>query len=81
MALQEKKKLSLHSKNKASQSAFNDCVDMTMFLCLICFSIYAKMQGFSDKCVFPFHAGIQDAYQKWQKKILEKIADDPANNL
>ena len=33
--------------------SINDFVEMTIFLCLIWFfSIYAKMQGFVDECVF-----------------------------
>ena len=29
--------------------SINQFVEMTMFLCLICFSIYDKMQGFLDE--------------------------------
>ena len=29
-----------------------DFIEMTILLCLICFSIYGKMQGFVDECVF-----------------------------
>ena len=33
--------------------SINDFVEMIIFMCLICFSIYAKMQGFIDSvCVF-----------------------------
>ena len=42
----------------------NDSVEMTIFLCLICFSIYPKIQGFLYKCVFffvfAFYAEIQN---------------------
>ena len=34
--------------------SINDFVEMTIFLCLICFSIYAKMQGFLEECFFFF---------------------------
>ena len=33
--------------------SINDFVEMTIFLCLISFSIHAKMQGFVNECV-PF---------------------------
>ena len=37
-------------KGKAvTKMSINEFVEMTMFLCLICFSIYDKMQGFIDK--------------------------------
>ena len=50
----------------------NDSVEMTIFLCLICFSIYAKMQGFADEYVFfffffAFYVEIHDGRQKWQE--------------
>ena len=51
----------------------NEFVDMTIFLCLICFSIYDKMQGFIDESglfiylFFTFYAEIQDGRQKWQE--------------
>ena len=32
--------------------SINDFVEMTIFQCLICFSISAKMQGFVDEYVF-----------------------------
>ena len=32
--------------------SINDFVDRTIFLCLICFSIYDKMQGFIDESSF-----------------------------
>ena len=34
--------------------SINDFVEMTIFLCLICFFIYDKMHGFVDECVFLF---------------------------
>ena len=53
----------------------NDFVDMTIFLCLIRFSIYGKMQGFVDEgfyfffffFFFAFYAEIQNGWQKWQE--------------
>ena len=47
--------------------SINDFVEMAIFLCLICFSIYDKMQGFLDECVFcfcfvfAFYTEIQDS--------------------
>ena len=53
--------------------SINDFVEMNIFLCLICFSICAKMQGFVDECVFFFfYAEIQDGRQKWQENIFGK---------
>ena len=34
--------------------SINDFVEMTIFLYLICFSIYAKIQGFVDECIYIF---------------------------
>ena len=51
--------------------SINAFVEMTIFLCLIYFSTYAKMQGFEDECVFfsfAFNAEIQDVCKKWQEK-------------
>ena len=48
-------------------------VEMTIFLCLICFFICAKMQGFAHECVFlggfflEFHTEIQDGRQIWRE--------------
>ena len=47
----EKKKLCLHSKKESVPMSINEFVEMTMFLCLICFAIYDKMQGFVDESV------------------------------
>ena len=55
--------------------SINEFVEMTMFLCLICFSIYDKMQGFIDEsglfiyfffCVCVY-TKIQDGRQKWRE--------------
>ena len=51
---------------------------MTIFLCLICFSIYDKLQGFTDESglfislfifffFFAFYAEIQEGRQKWRE--------------
>ena len=45
----------------------NDCVEMTMFLCLTCFLFMQKMHYFRDKCIFAFYAEIRDGHQKWQE--------------
>ena len=37
----------------------NDFVEMTIFLCLICFSTCAKMQGFVDEYVWVFFRFMQ----------------------
>ena len=51
--------------------SINDFVEMTIFLCLISFSIYGKMQDFVDECVlfffFLLYAEIQEGRQKWRK--------------
>ena len=47
--------------------SINGFVEMTIFLCLICFSIYEKMHRFQDKCVFAIYVEIQDDLQKWQE--------------
>ena len=57
---------------------------MTVFLCLICFSIYDKMQGFLDESglfiffkfifvfFFVFYAEIQNGQQKWRENNFVK---------
>ena len=35
--------------------SINDFIEMTIFLCLIRFSNYNKMQGFVDECVLFFY--------------------------
>ena len=48
--------------------SINDFVEITTFLYLICFSIYLKIQGFVDECVFcVFYAESQDGRQKWRE--------------
>ena len=52
--------------------SINEFVKMTILLCVICFSIYEKMQDFIDESgcfffwfFFVFYAEIQDGRQKW----------------
>ena len=48
--------------------SINDFVEITIFLYLIGFSIYAKMQGFvPEYAIFLFYAEIQDGRKKWGK--------------
>ena len=62
--------------------SINDCVKMIVFLCLICFSIYAKMQGFRDKYIFPFYTEVQDGRPIWQENnFWEKSPDNCADTL
>ena len=42
--------------------SINEFVEMTIFLCLLSFSIYDKMQGFIDESMKD--AEIQDGHQK-----------------
>ena len=49
----EKENVFAQQKQSVPMS-INDCVEMTMFLCLICFSIYTKMQGFIEECFLAF---------------------------
>ena len=63
--------------------------EKTVFLCLICFSIYDKMQGFLDEsgffrffCVLAFYAEIQNGQQKWWENFFwEKSPVDSADKL
>ena len=52
--------------------SINDFVEMTIFLCSICFSIYAKMQGFVDECVFFFLFCILHRNSRWPPKMAIK---------
>ena len=74
--------------------SINEFVEMTIFLCLICFSIYDKMQGFiyesglftflfSYLFIFlAFYTEIQDGHQKWQENdFCEKLPVDSADTL
>ena len=62
--------------------SINEFVEMTIFLCLICFSIYDKMQGFIVEFglfiflfIFAFYAEIQDGCQKWRENnFLQNVA-------
>ena len=55
----------------------NDFVEMNIFLCLICFSICAKIQGFVEECAFFsffFMQKFKMATKNGIKVILGKIA-------
>ena len=58
---------------------------MTIFLCSICFSICAKMQGFIGDYVFflcVFYTEIQDSCQRWRENdFWEKSPVDSAETL
>ena len=57
------------------------CVEMTVFLCLICFFYLWKIARFL-RCVFPFYVEIQDGRQNDGKTIFrEKMPDDSVDNL
>ena len=57
--------------------SINQFVEMTVFLWLICFSIYDKMQGLLDESglfifiylliFFAFYTEIQNGHQKWHE--------------
>ena len=60
--------------------SINEFVEITILLCLICFSIYDKMQGFIDESglfiyFFAFYAKIQDGRQKCREKMPVDSAD------
>ena len=69
--------------------SINEFVEMTIFLCLICFSIYDKMQGFIDESgLFTFYlficilCRIQDGHQKWRENdFCKKSPVDSADIL
>ena len=69
--------------------SINQFVEMTIFLCLICFSIYDKMQGFTDDCgLFIFYLFFcvlcrnSNGHQKWRENhFWEKSPVDSADNL
>ena len=69
--------------------SINEFVEMTIFLCLICFSIYDKMQSFIDESglyiylfSFAFYPEIQDGHQKWRENnFCEKSPVDSADKL
>ena len=69
--------------------SINQFVERTVFLCLICFSIFDKMQGFLDESglliylfFWGFYAEIQNGHQKWQENdFWEKLPLDSADNL
>ena len=59
--------------------SINEFVEMTIFLCLTCFSIYDKMQGFIEESglffylfiyIFCVYAEIQDGRQNRRENFL-----------
>ena len=81
--MQEKNNLA--QQKQSVPMNINDFVEMTVFLCLICFSIYAKMQGFVDKCVcfvsVCFMLKFKMATKNARKTIFEKSPVDSADTL
>ena len=73
--------------------SITEFVEMTVFLCLICFSIYDKMQGFLDESglfiflfIFFLCVCVLCRNSKWPPKVvgkrfLGKIASSPADTL
>ena len=72
--------------------SINEFVEMTIFLCLICFSINDKLQGFIDESdlfiflfiyfFFVFYVEIQDGHQKWwENDFCEKSPVDSLDTL
>ena len=71
------KEIVIAQQKQSVPVSINQFVEMTVFLCLICFSIYDKMQGFLDEwfvyffiyllIFFAFYAEIQNGHQKWQE--------------
>ena len=59
-------------EKKSIPMCINLFVEMTVFLCLICFFIYDKIQGFLDEIglfiiFFAFYAEIQNGHQMWHE--------------
>ena len=46
---QEEKEIVFAQQKQSVSMSINEFVEMTVFLCLICFSIYDKMQGSLDE--------------------------------
>ena len=67
--------------------SINEFVEMTIFLCLICFSIYDIMQGFIDESglfifFLAFYTEIQDGCQKWRENdFCEKSPENSVDTL
>ena len=60
--------------------SINQFVEMTVFLCLICFSFVDKMQGFLDES--GLYAKIQNGQQKlWENDFWENLTVDSADTL
>ena len=47
--LRKRKRIVFAQQKQSVPISINEFVEMTIFLCLICFSIYDRMQGFIDK--------------------------------
>ena len=59
--------------------SINEFVEMTIFLRLICFSIYDKMQGFIDESGLFIFFGVLRRNLRWppkvaRKRFLQKVA-------
>ena len=53
--------------------SINQFVEMTVFLCLICFSIYDKMQGFLDESgLFIYFFCVLRKNSRWPPKVAGK---------
>ena len=53
--------------------SINEFVEMTIFLCLICFSIYDKMQGFIEESgLFIFFLCVLCRNLRWPPKVAGK---------
>ena len=53
--------------------SINQFVEMTVFLCLICFSIYDKMQGFLDESGLFIFFCVSCRNLKWPAKVAGKL--------
>ena len=72
-----KKEIVFVQQKQSVPISINQFVEMAVFLCLICFSIYDKMQGFLDESglfifylfiyFFAFYAEIQNGHEKWRE--------------
>ena len=86
--LRKRKRNCFAQQKQSVPMSINEFVEMTIFLCLICFSIYDKMQGFIDESglfIFLFiyiFAFYQDGRQKWQENnFCKKSPVDSADTL
>ena len=87
--LRKRKRNCFAQQKQSIPVSINQFVEITVFLCLICFSIYDKMQGFLDESGLFFiylfilrYAEIQNGHQKWRENdFWEKSTVDTADNL